>query len=52
MSFHELFLPQTIIIGIPQDLFESGAHRTVAGFFRIFWRVILPLSPPILNRGP
>ena len=33
--------------GIPQDLLKA-ARIDGAGFFRIFWRIILPLSPPIL----
>jgi glucose/mannose transport system permease protein len=34
-------------VGIPQDLLKA-ARIDGAGFFRVFWRIVLPLSPPIL----
>jgi glucose/mannose transport system permease protein len=46
MSFTTLFC-RNYYVGIPQDLLRA-ARIDGAGFFRIFWRIILPLSPPIL----
>jgi glucose/mannose transport system permease protein len=46
MSFTTLFC-RNYYLGIPQDLLKA-ARIDGAGFFRIFWRIILPLSPPIL----
>ena len=46
MSFTTLFC-RNYYVGIPQDLLKA-ARIDGAGFFRIFWRIVLPLSPPIL----
>ena len=46
MSFTTLFC-RNYYVGIPQDLLKA-ARIDGAGFFRIFWRIILQLSPPIL----
>jgi glucose/mannose transport system permease protein len=46
MGFTTLFC-RNYYVGIPQDLLKA-ARIDGAGFFRIFWRIILPLSPPIL----
>jgi glucose/mannose transport system permease protein len=46
MSFTTLFC-RNYYLGIPADLLKA-ARIDGAGFFRIFWRIILPLSPPIL----
>ena len=46
LSFTTLFC-RNYYVGIPQDLMKA-ARIDGAGFFRIFWRIILPLSPPIL----
>jgi len=46
MSFTTAVLPQ-LLYRIPQDLLKA-ARIDGAGFSRIFWRIILPLSPPIL----
>ena len=46
MSFTTLFC-RNYYIAIPQDLIKA-ARIDGAGFFRIFWRIVLPLSPPIL----
>ena len=46
MSFTTLFC-RNYYVGIPPDLMKA-ARIDGAGFFRIFWRIILPLSPPIL----
>ena len=46
MCFTTLFC-RNYYVGIPQDLLKA-ARIDGAGFFRIFWRIILPLSPPIL----
>jgi glucose/mannose transport system permease protein len=45
-SFSTLFC-RNYYVGIPQDLMKA-AKIDGAGFFRIFWRIVLPLSPPIL----
>ena len=46
MSFTTLFC-RNFYLSIPQDLMKA-ARIDGAGFFRIFWRIVLPLSPPIL----
>src|SRR5260370_34075970 len=46
MGFTTLFC-RNYYVGLPQDLLKPG-RIDGAGFFRIFWRIILPLSPPIL----
>ena len=46
MGFTTLFC-RNYYVGIPQDLLKA-ARIDGAGFFRIFWKIILPLSPPIL----
>jgi putative aldouronate transport system permease protein len=42
-----IILVKTYIESIPQDL-EESAEIDGAGYFTIFWRIILPLSKPIL----
>ena len=46
MSFTTLFC-RNYYLGIPQDLMKA-ARVDGACYFRIFWRIVLPLSPPIL----
>jgi glucose/mannose transport system permease protein len=46
ISFSTLFC-RNYYVGIPQDLIKA-ARIDGAGFFRTFWRIVLPLSPPIL----
>jgi len=46
LSFTTLFC-RNFYVAIPQDLLKA-AKIDGAGFFRIFWRIVLPLSPPIL----
>jgi glucose/mannose transport system permease protein len=46
LSFTTLFC-RNYYVAIPLDLLKA-ARIDGAGFFRIFWRIILPLSPPIL----
>jgi glucose/mannose transport system permease protein len=46
LSFTTLFC-RNYFVAIPQDLIKA-ARIDGAGFYRIFWRIILPLSPPIL----
>ena len=46
LSFATLFC-RNYYIGIPVELMKA-ARIDGAGFFRIFWRIVLPLSPPIL----
>ena len=46
LSFTTLFC-RNYYVAIPQDLLKA-ARIDGAGFFRIFWRIVLPLSPPIL----
>jgi glucose/mannose transport system permease protein len=46
LSFTTLFC-RNYYVGIPADLLKA-ARIDGAGFFRIFRRIILPLSPPIL----
>jgi glucose/mannose transport system permease protein len=46
MSFTTLFC-RNYYVAIPQELIRA-ARVDGAGFYRIFWRIVLPLSPPIL----
>jgi glucose/mannose transport system permease protein len=46
ISFTTLFC-RNYYVGIPPDLMKA-ARVDGAGYFRIFWRIVLPLSPPIL----
>lgn len=46
MSFTTLFC-RNYYVSIPQDLMKA-ARIDGAGFFRTFFRIVLPLSPPIL----
>jgi glucose/mannose transport system permease protein len=46
LSFATLFC-RNYYLSIPQDLLKA-ARIDGAGYFRIFWRIVLPLSPPIL----
>ena len=46
MSFTTLFC-RNYYLSIPQELIKA-ARIDGAGFFRTFWRIVLPLSPPIL----
>jgi len=46
LSFTTLFC-RNYYIAIPQELIKA-ARIDGAGFYRIFWRIVLPLSPPIL----
>lgn len=46
LSFTTLFC-RNYYLSIPQDLIKA-ARIDGAGFYRIFWRIVLPLSPPIL----
>ncbi|GLR84434.1 carbohydrate ABC transporter permease [Bradyrhizobium iriomotense] len=46
LSFTVLFC-RNYYVSVPQELIRA-ARIDGAGFFRIFWRIILPLSPPIL----
>jgi glucose/mannose transport system permease protein len=46
ISFTTLFC-RNFYVGIPDDLIKA-ARIDGAGFWRIFWKIILPLSPPIL----
>jgi glucose/mannose transport system permease protein len=46
LSFTTLFC-RNYYISIPADLLKA-ARIDGAGYFRIFWRIVLPLSPPIL----
>jgi glucose/mannose transport system permease protein len=46
LSFTTLFC-RNYYVAIPQDLIKA-ARIDGAGFYRIFWRIVLPLSPPIL----
>ncbi|MGY0398993.1 MAG: carbohydrate ABC transporter permease [Ostreibacterium sp.] len=45
MAFTTLFF-RNFYVGIPNELMQA-ARVDGAGFFRIFWRILLPLSPPI-----
>ena len=46
IGFTTLFC-RNYYVNVPQDLI-SAASVDGAGFFQIFWRIVLPLSPPIL----
>ena len=46
LSFTTLFF-RNYYVGIPDDLIKA-ARIDGAGFWRIFWRIIVPLSPPII----
>ena len=46
LSFTTLFC-RNYYVTIPHDLIKA-ARIDGAGFCRIFWRIVLPLSPPIL----
>ncbi|TIS64532.1 MAG: carbohydrate ABC transporter permease [Mesorhizobium sp.] len=46
ISFTTLFC-RNYYVGIPDDLIKA-ARIDGAGFWRIFWKIIIPLSPPIL----
>ncbi|TPI09076.1 carbohydrate ABC transporter permease [Mesorhizobium sp. B4-1-3] len=46
ISFTTLFC-RNYYVGIPDDLIKA-ARIDGAGFWRIFWKIIMPLSPPIL----
>ena len=46
VSFTTLFC-RNYYMSIPQELMKA-AKVDGAGFFRVFWRIVLPLSPPIL----
>ncbi|MGB1237474.1 MAG: carbohydrate ABC transporter permease, partial [Pseudomonadales bacterium] len=46
LAFTTLFF-RNYYIGLPRELI-SAAKIDGAGFFRIFWRIVLPLSPPII----
>jgi glucose/mannose transport system permease protein len=46
LSFTTLFC-RNYYVSIPPDLLKA-ARIDGAGYFRIFWRIVLPLSPPIL----
>ncbi|MGG5889731.1 carbohydrate ABC transporter permease [Falsiroseomonas sp. HC035] len=46
ISFTTLFC-RNYYVSIPPELLKA-ARIDGAGFFRIFWRIVLPLSPPIL----
>ena len=47
VSVYNIFLIRQFITGIPNDLIEA-ARLDGAGEFGIFWRLILPLSRPVL----
>jgi glucose/mannose transport system permease protein len=46
LSFTTLFC-RNFYVNIPDDLIKA-ARIDGAGFWRIFWKIILPISPPIL----
>lgn len=46
MAFTTLFF-RNYYVGLPRELI-SAAKVDGAGFFLIFWRIVLPLSPPII----
>jgi glucose/mannose transport system permease protein len=46
LSFTTLFA-RNFYVNIPDDLIKA-ARIDGAGFWRIFWKIIMPLSPPIL----
>jgi glucose/mannose transport system permease protein len=46
LAFTTLFF-RNFYVAVPDELIKA-ARIDGAGFFRIFWRIVLPLSPPIL----
>jgi len=46
LCFSTLFC-RNFYIGVPDELIKAG-QVDGAGFWRIYWKVIFPLSPPIL----
>jgi glucose/mannose transport system permease protein len=46
LAFTTLFF-RNFYVSVPQEL-TKAARIDGAGFFTIFWRIILPLSPPII----
>lgn len=46
LSFTTLFF-RNFYVTIPEEMIKA-ARIDGAGFFRIFWRIVLPLSPPII----
>jgi len=46
LAFTTLFF-RNFYVSVPEEMVKA-ARIDGAGFFRIFWRIILPLSPPIL----
>ena len=46
LAFTTLFF-RNFYVSIPEEM-AKAARIDGAGFFRIFWRIILPLSPPII----
>jgi glucose/mannose transport system permease protein len=46
LAFTTLFF-RNFYVSIPEEMVKA-ARIDGAGFFRIFWRIILPLSPPII----
>jgi len=46
LAFTTLFF-RNFYVSVPDELVKA-ARIDGAGFFRIFWRIILPLSPPII----
>jgi glucose/mannose transport system permease protein len=46
ISFTTLFC-RNYYVNVPQDLIRA-ARVDGAGFFQVFWRIVAPLSPPIL----
>lgn len=46
LAFTTLFF-RNFYVSVPPEL-SKAARIDGAGFFRIFWRIILPLSPPII----
>lgn len=46
LAFTTLFF-RNFYVSVPDEL-TKAARIDGAGFFRIFWRIILPLSPPII----
>ncbi len=47
LAFTTLFF-RNFYVSVPQEM-TKAARIDGAGFFRIFWRIILPLSPPIIT---
>lgn len=46
LAFTTLFF-RNFYVAIPEEMIKA-ARIDGAGFFRIFWRIVLPLSPPII----